>query len=89
MSFKSLEQIDRFDLEQDIMNCWQVVDDLKAFSKRYLDGKQMTEDEVSNILIGLYSLYQVKFENLFETFEQCIKNGEFKKEKDQTFYHPV
>lgn len=75
---KTLENIDRFDLEQDIMNCWQVVDDLKTFSRRYLDGDKMTDDEVSNIIIGLESLYQIKFEQLFGTFEQCIKNGEFR-----------
>lgn len=86
---KTLEQIDRFDLEQDILNCWHVVDDLKTFSRRYLDGDKMTEDEVANIIIGLESLYQIKFEQLFSTFEQCIKNGEFKKEQESTFYHPV
>jgi hypothetical protein len=75
---KTLESIDQFDLEQDIMNCWQVVDDLKTFSRRYLDGDKMTEDEVANIMIGLESLYQIKFEQLFGTFEQCLKNGVFR-----------
>jgi hypothetical protein len=74
---KTLDKIDRFDLEQDIMNCWQVVDDLKTFSKRYLDGAKMSEDDVANLLIGLETLYQMKFEQLFATFEQCIKNGTF------------
>ncbi len=74
---KTLDKIDRFDLEQDIMNCWQVVDDLKTFSRRYLDGAEMSEDEVANVLIGIESLYQIKFEQLFGTFEQCIKNRQF------------
>ncbi len=74
---KTLDKIDRFDLEQDIMNCWQVVDDLKTLSRRYLDGAEMSEDEVANVLIGIESLYQIKFEQLFGTFEQCIKSRQF------------
>lgn len=74
---KTVDKIDRFDLEQDIMNCWQVVDDIKTLTKRYLDGPVMSEDEVANVLIGLEALYQMKFEQLFGTFEQCIKNGKF------------
>ena len=74
---KTLDKIDRFDLEQDIMNCWQVVEDLKTFSRRYLDGPKMTEDDVANIMIGIESLYQIKFEQMFNTFEQCIKNRQF------------
>jgi len=85
---KTLESIDRFDLEQDIMNCWQVVDDIKTLTKRYLDGPVMSQDEVANVLIGLEALYQIKFEQLFGTFEQCIKNDVFKKEEPLA-HHPV
>ena len=68
---------DRFDLEQEIMNCWQVTDDIKAIYTYHLDKKELTEDELGNILIGLEKLYQIKFEILFDTFEQCIKRKEF------------
>lgn len=78
MTIKTLESINRFDLEQDIMNCWQVVDDIRILSKRYLDGPEMTVDEVSTVLLGIELLYQLKFEQLFSTFEQCIKNNQFK-----------
>jgi hypothetical protein len=86
---KTLESIDRFDLEQDIMNCWQVVDDIKILTKRYLDGPVMSQDEVANVLIGLEALYQIKFEQLFGTFEQCIKNGQFDNQQKDLFYHSV
>jgi hypothetical protein len=86
---KTLESVDRFDLEQDIMNCWQVVDDLKTLTKRYLDGPKMTEDEVANVLIGIESLYQIKFEQLFATFEQCIKNNELTPKQTDLFYQNV
>ena len=32
-TIKTLESIDRFDLEQDIMACWNVVDDLDKLNK--------------------------------------------------------
>lgn len=65
---------DRFDLEQQIMNCWSVVDDIKTLHKQFMDNGPMTEDQVSNYLLGLETIYQVKFEHLFEIFEQLIKD---------------
>ena len=67
----------RFDLEQDIMNCWSVVDDIKELSRSMLDRRTMTEDEISNYLLGLETIYQVKFERLFETFEMLIRQRKF------------
>lgn len=68
----------RFDLEQDIMNCWSVVDDIKELNRCMLDRRKLTEDEVSNYLLGLETIYQVKFERLFETFENMIRQNAFK-----------
>ena len=67
----------RFDLEQDIMNCWSVVDDIKELNRCMLDRRKMTDDEVSNYLLGLETIYQVKFERLFETFEMLIRKNAF------------
>ena len=65
----------RFDLEQDIMNCWSVVDDIKELNRCMLDRRKMTDDEVSNYLLGLETSYQVKFERLFEAFEMLISKN--------------
>lgn len=67
----------RFDLEQDIMNCWSVVEDIKELNRCMLDRRKMTDDEVSNYLLGLETIYQVKFERLFETFEMLISKNTF------------
>ena len=67
----------RFDLEQDIMNCWSVVDDIKELSRCMLDRRKMSEDEISNYLLGIETIYQVKFERLFETFEMLIRQNAF------------
>jgi hypothetical protein len=58
---------DRFDLEQQIMQCWNIVDDLD-----YL-GEMLETDDTQNLLIGLKALYQAKFEKLFDTFERYIR----------------
>ena len=57
----------RFDMEQEIMQVWQVLDDIKMLSAR--EGTEKADwDAVTR-------LYQIRFETLFETFEQLIKRG--------------
>ena len=63
----------RFDLEQDIMHCWAITDDLQLLLNKY---ESMNEDARLNYLIGLKQMYQLKFENLWEDFETCIRNKE-------------
>ena len=56
----------RFDMEQEIMQAWQVLDDIKMLSVR--EGTDQADwDAVGR-------LYQIRFETLFETFEQMIKD---------------
>ena len=65
--------MDRFKLEENIMNCWQVVDDLKTVyhsEKLYED-----ENEMQNALLGMFTIYQLKFEELFATYEKLIQEG--------------
>ena len=57
---------DRFNLEQQIMSCWNIVDDLD-----YL-APLLETDESQNMLLGFKSLYQAKFEKLWECFEAVI-----------------
>jgi hypothetical protein len=35
----------------------------------------MTEDEVANVLIGIESIYKMRFESLFSTFEEMVKDN--------------
>ena len=56
----------RFDMEQEIMQVWQVLDDIKMLSAR-----EGTDQEDWN---AVTRLYQIRFETLFETFEQMIKD---------------
>lgn len=57
----------RFDMEQEIMQAWQVLDDI-----RMLSAREGTDKEDWDAVVRLY---QIRFETLFETFEQLIKAG--------------
>lgn len=64
--------VDRFDLEQGIMKCWNVTEDVDLLYRNVLDGPEMTTDEISNALLGIKTLYEMKFNELFNTFEQLV-----------------
>jgi hypothetical protein len=57
---------DRFDFEQEIMHCWSVTDDIKAFATR--------EDVGPEQWLALAQVYEVKFNVLWDHFEQMIKD---------------
>jgi hypothetical protein len=62
---------DRFDFEQQILKCWNVTDDIKEVSEHFLehDDSNFTKDKVANSLIGLADLYDIKFNKLWDLFE--------------------
>jgi hypothetical protein len=61
---------DRFDLEQNIMQCWNVCDDIQLMLDHW---DKLDEDAKQNYLIGLKQMYHMKFETLWDTFEKCIR----------------
>lgn len=61
---------DRFDLEQDIMQCWNVCDDIQLLLDSW---DKLDKDGKLNYLIGLKQMYHLKFEKCFARFEDCCK----------------
>lgn len=60
-----------FDLEQSILQCWNVCDDLNLlYSETMERPRPLTQDEMANILLGMKLMYQMKFEKCFSEFEQ-------------------
>lgn len=65
-----------FDLEQQIMECWNVVNDLDMLYKyvgddpffQGMDSKH--EDKLMNLLLGMKEMYDLKYENMWKTFEK-------------------
>ena len=60
--------VDRFDLEQQIMHCWSMVDDLKSF----VESGASTDE-----LRALATVYERKFDILFETFSTMVSERQF------------
>ena len=67
--------VDRFDLEQQIMACWTMVDDLRAFANSGADTDELR---------ALSRVYDRKFNIMFETFSTMISEGHFVEHVRQT-----
>lgn len=69
---------DRFDLEQHIMECWNVTSDVDMLLEAILDSPRFSDmpaeysDRIANMLLGVKELYEMRFERLWSTFEDCI-----------------
>ena len=67
---------DKFDFEQQIMSVWQIIEEIKGLRKNILEGKpdgaRMTLDDVDNFLLGLESIYGLKFDQLWHDFENIF-----------------
>jgi hypothetical protein len=72
--------VDRFDLEQAIMEVWQVVGDLKLLTERL---EYMNEDQMFSAVHGLQIFADMRCESLWNTYEQCLSNGGFNSDIDR------
>jgi hypothetical protein len=54
---------DRFDLEQEILQCWNITDDVKNY---------VNESATSEEFAALAQYYERKFDRLWNTFESMI-----------------
>lgn len=71
---------DRFDVEQGILSCWHVTGDIDLLYKNVMDSNP-SKDEIANALLGIKSLYDMRFNALFEDFEGSIGN-DWEKERE-------
>ena len=68
----------QFDLEQQIMHCWSVCEDLETLAEGVIEHN-LTNDQIVNVLVGMQQLYQLKFEKCFLTFEEYIEERKERK----------
>jgi hypothetical protein len=66
---------DRFDLEQQILTCWGMVDDLRQFANSGADTDELR---------ALSRVYDRKFDILFDTFSTMVSEGQFAEHIRQT-----
>jgi hypothetical protein len=65
---------DRFDLEQSILKCWNVTDDIDLLYENVMDrSPEMTTDDIANTLLGMKQIYEMRFEKLFSEFEKLVR----------------
>ena len=60
--------IDRFDLEQQILDCWKITDDIPLLEAQGANTADMT---------SLACVYEYKFKQLWETFEKMVSDRQF------------
>ena len=64
----------QFDLEQQILQCWNVSDDIDLLYENVLDAShELTPDEIANYLLGMKQMCEMRFHKLFKTFEKLLK----------------
>lgn len=64
---------DRFDLEQLILKNWEITTEIKHLRELISDGKP-TQDQIENYLLGLETIYEVKFNKLWDCFEELCQH---------------
>ena len=75
MIINMTQKYDRFDLEEEIMNVWHTVDDIDVLLYRMMDAPDgpLSEDEITNMLIGLREFHKGRCLKLRGVFEIMIK----------------
>ena len=70
-----MKKFDRFDFEQQILDCWRITDDIRTVTEYLLDAplEADREDKIANMLMGIEALYQIRFDKLFQQFENLVK----------------
>ena len=63
---------DRFDLEQLILKNWEITTEIKHL--RELMESKPTQDQIENYLLGLETIYEVKFNKLWDCFEELCQH---------------
>ena len=62
------------DLEQQIMECWNVTKDIEMVTKHLIDHTDgYSDDDVMNNYLAIKDLYEVKFEALWRTLDDVTE----------------
>ena len=70
---------DRFDLEEAIGQMAQFANDIDTIIYAIGDAPEpATEDELLNMLIGVKQLHESRYQKMWVTFEELIKNEAIK-----------
>ena len=70
---------DRFELEQDLIKAWGVVEEIEELVRQHLDRPQgpFDENELANRLDAIKYMADMRFQCIWDGFETMLKNGKF------------
>ncbi len=74
-----VRESNRFELEQDILNAWKITDDISMLYENILEDEHIDKDTIANALLGLQTIYSMRFERMWNTFEDMVSNKELDK----------
>lgn len=67
--------VTRFDLEQQLMDCYHVVDDLNILFEAIMEDENFNRDSISNVVLGLKEVYNLRFNKCVSTFEKLVETN--------------
>ena len=71
--------MNRFDLEDAMSSLYNIGDDIDTVLHSYMDARvRPSEDDMANMLIGVKTLYNARYQKMWEIFEELIKTGVIK-----------
>jgi hypothetical protein len=72
-------EYDRFELEQDIIKAWGVVEMIEELIRQHLDRPEgaFSEDDLANRLQAIQYVTELNFQRLWDGFEVMLKNDRF------------
>lgn len=86
---KLFSQYNRFDLEQDILKAWEIVEEIEELIRQHLDrpGGPYDEDELAIRLDAIKYMADMRFQRMWDGYEMMLKNRafvpiDFKKERE-------
>lgn len=60
-----------FDLEQEILRMWGLKEDIELFLQKYMDDPTpLSEDDISNYLLSLMCITELRCSKAFDTYEK-------------------
>lgn len=64
-----MEPTKQFDLEEQIFHCWNIIEDLRAFSEL---PPEYAYERRQLILSGLIAVYEMNFNRLLDNYEELV-----------------
>ena len=80
------QQYDRFNLEEEIQNVWCTAEDLDTILYRIMDAPEgrPTEDDITNMQIGLKEIHNSRCIKLWDIFETMVHEKCFNENNNGT-----